>query len=140
MKIIAFISFTFLSFSLLAQSQADTYIKEAQTYLAAKDYKNAQLSLQDAINDINNLLAAQIAKSLPAEINGLKAADDGTVNTAAMGFMGGGMQIMKRYTHPSKPENEAEVQIISNSPLLGSMAMFLGNPAMMGQGYKSCRA
>ena len=35
----------FLSLQAMSQSQAETFIKEAQTYLAAKDYKNAQLSL-----------------------------------------------------------------------------------------------
>lgn len=128
-----------LSYNLYSQSQAETFVTEAQTFLAAKDYRNAILSLQDAINDLNNLVAAQIAESLPSEINGLRADDAGTVNTAAMGFLGGGMQIVKSYRNPSKPENEAEVQIISNSPLMTSMSMFLNNPAMMGQGAKSCR-
>lgn len=130
---------SFLSYNVFSQSQAETFITEAQTYLTAKDYRNAILSLQDAINDLNNLVAAQIAESLPTEINGLKADDAGSVNTAAMGFLGGGMQIMKSYHHPSKPENEAEVQIISNSPMMASMSMFLNNPGMMGQGAKSCR-
>src|SRR5688572_33267599 len=82
---------------LFGQSQAETFIKEAQAYLAQKDYKQAQLSLQDAINDINNMLAQQISESLPAEINGLKATGENNVNTAAMGIMGGGMQISKTY-------------------------------------------
>jgi len=128
-----------LSFNAFGQSQADAFIKEAQGYLAKKEYKQAQLSLQDAINDINNILAQQIATSLPAEINGLKAAGDGEINTAAMGMMGGGIQISKSYNHPSKKENEAEVQIMTNSPMMSAMNMYITNPAMMGQGYKSVR-
>ncbi len=130
---------SFVSFRLAAQSQAETYIKEAQTYLAQKDYKQAQLSLQDAINDINNLVAGQIAAAMPNEINGLKASDDGGVNTAGLGMMGGGFQISKNYQHPSKKENTAEVQILGNSPMVASINMFMGNPAMMGEGYKSVR-
>src|SRR6187399_2412136 len=103
-----------LSIKAIGQGQADTYIKEAQAYLAKKEYKQAQLSLQDAINDLNNILSQQIAESLPLEINGLKASGDSDVNPGAMGMMGGGMMISKRYVNPSKKENDADVQIISN--------------------------
>lgn len=128
-----------LSFNLMAQSQAETYIKEAQAYLAQKDYKQAQLSLQDAINDLNNILATQISESLPNEINGLKASGDNNVNTAGMGMLGGGMTILKSYRNESRKENEADVQIIANSPMLSMMNMYMNNPAMMGQGAKSVR-
>lgn len=122
-----------------SQSQADAFIQEAQGYLAQKEYKQALLSLQDAINDINNLVAVQIAESLPAEINGLKAEGQGEVNNAAMGMIGGGMQITKRYQNAAKKENEAEVMIMANSPMMATMNMYLGNPTMLGQGYKSVR-
>ena len=127
------------SFSVGAQSQAEAFIKEAQQFLAAKDYQQAQLSLQDAINDINTIIAVQIGDALPAEINGLKSDGDAEVNAGAMGMMGGGMSIVKNYSHPSKKENEAEVQILVNSPMLASINMFMSNPAMLGEGYKSVR-
>ena len=37
------------------QGQIETFMDEAKQYLAQEDYKQAQLSLQDAINEINNL-------------------------------------------------------------------------------------
>lgn len=137
-------NFLFLFASLIAlnvtgQSQAETFIREAQDYLAKKDYKQAQLSLQDAINDINRMLAADLAKSLPAEINGLKSDGDADINTAAMGMVGGGFSITKKYRNAANEQNEAEVQIMANSPLLASMNMYLSNPGMMGQEYKSVR-
>jgi hypothetical protein len=122
-----------------AQSQAETFIKEAQQYLAQKNYSQAQLSLQDAINDINVLIAGQIGEALPSEINGLKAAGEAEINTGAMGMIGGGMQVSKRYANPTKKENEAEILILANSPMLASINMFMSNPAMMGEGYKSAR-
>ena len=54
-------------------------------------------------------------------------------------MIGGGMQIIKRYHNESKPENEAEVQIIANSPMLTTLNMYLTNPTMLGPGYKSVR-
>src|SRR5215470_9031573 len=94
--------FTFLiSLNVMGQDQVLSYIKEAEDFIAKKDYKQAQLSLQDAVNNINILLAQDIAKSLPPEINGLKADGDGDVNTGAMGMVGGGFTISKRYQHPT---------------------------------------
>lgn len=124
---------------LSAQSNIDTYIKEAQGYLVQKDYKQAQLSLQDAINEINNLLATQVAESFPSEINGLKATEEAQSNAAGMAFMGGGFSISRNYRHPAKEENQAEIVMVGNSPMMASMSMILTNPAMMGPEYKSVR-
>ena len=136
--IICLIGITY-SFQVAAQSQADAYIKEAQQFLAENKYKEATLSLQDAINDINSLIAGQIGSSLPAEINGLKSEGEAEINSAGMGMLGGGMGITRRYAHPTKKENTAEVNILANSPMLASINMFMSNPAMMGEGYKSAR-
>ncbi len=131
-----------LSLRAMSQEQAATYIKEAQDYLTKKDYKQAQLSLQDAINDLNNVIGKQITESMPAEINGLKAEagdDNSSVNMGAMGVMGGGMAISKKYQHPTKKENTADISILANSPMMSMMNMYMSNPSMMGQGYKSVR-
>jgi len=138
-KFIFFLFAALIGLRVTGQSQAETFIKEAQDFLVKKEYKQAQLSLQDAINDINMMLAKQVAESLPAEINGLKAEGEGEVSGTGMGMIGGGMQIIKRYHNESKPENEAEVQIIANSPMLTTLNMYLTNPTMLGPGYKSVR-
>jgi len=138
-SLFVFVIVTFFGLQVSAQSQADVFIKEAQKFLTEKKYQEAILSLQDAINDINTLIATQIGAALPAEINGLKADGEATVNGNAMGMMGGGMQVSKNYTNPAKKENQAELQILANSPMLASINMFMSNPAMLGDGYKSVR-
>ncbi len=138
-RIVFLLTGCFISLTLFGQNQADTYIKEAQDLIAKKEYKQAQLSLQDAINELNNLIAAQIAESLPDEINGLKSEGEDNSGTGAMGMFGGGFQISKSYKNPTKEENDAEVQMIANSPLLSSMSMYLSNPSIMGPEYKSVR-
>lgn len=137
--IVLFFIATVLSLGVAAQNQVEVYIREAQGFLAQKDYKQAQLSLQDAINNLNVLMAADIANAMPAEINGLKSEGDAEVNAAGMGVMGGGFTIIKTYRNPTNRSNEAEVQILANSPMLATMNMYLGNPAMMGPDYKSVR-
>lgn len=138
-QIILFSFIALIGLKVSGQSQAETFIKEAQDYLVKKEYKQALLSLQDAINDINMLLAQQVAESLPAEINGLKAEGENEISGAGMGMIGGGMQIIKRYRNETKSGNDAEVQIIANSPLISTMNMYLTNPGMLGTGYKSVR-
>ena len=129
---------SFIAFQAIGQDQFPVFVKEAQDFYAQKKYKEAMLSLQDAINELNTLMSGDLAKSLPTEINGLKAVADGS-STSGMGMMGGGMTINQRYEHPGKKENTADVNIIANSPMIQAMAMYINNPAMMGQGYKSVR-
>ncbi len=136
--ILLFSVFCFVSAAAFAQNQAENFIKEAQGYLAEKNYQMAQLSLQDAIREINTMMGGQVGQALPDEINGL-VSDGEETNTAGMGAMGGGTQIMKTYRHPTKKENDAEVQILANSPMLTAMNMYLQNPSMMGSEYKSIR-
>lgn len=138
-SLFAFSVAVFMTIQISAQDQIAAFIQEAQDYLAQKDYKMAQLSLQDAINEINNLMAGQLAEALPDEINGLVSEGDETANTAGMGMWGGGAAINKRYQHPAKAENSVDLAIITNSPMLATLNMFIGNPAMMGQEYKSVR-
>jgi hypothetical protein len=138
-KIFMLLSVVIICLKVAGQNQSEAFIKEAQDFLAKKEYKQAQLSLQDAINEINMMLAKQVAESLPAEINGLKAEGEGEVGGGGMGMIGGGMQIIKRYRNEAKPKNDAEVQIMANSPLLTAMNMYLSNPSMAGVGYKSVR-
>ncbi|MBK9731577.1 MAG: hypothetical protein IPO83_09845 [Chitinophagaceae bacterium] len=140
MKANALFLFAFLlSVNVFGQSQAETFIKEAQDFLTKKEYKQAQLSLQDAINDLNMLIAKDIAKSLPEEINGLKKDGEAEINTGAMGMIGGGLTINQKYKNPANKDNDAEIQMLANSPLLTSMNMYLSNPSMMGPDYKSVR-
>lgn len=138
-KIFVMLFATLICLRVAGQGQAEAYIKEAQDFLAKKEYKQALLSLQDAINEINLKFAQEVAASLPAEINGLKAEGDAEVNTAGMSMMGGGMQITKRYRNESTEGHDAEVQIIANSPMLSALSMYIANPGMMGSEYKSVR-
>jgi len=139
-KLLLICLFLFKGFTGISQDQVEALIKEAQGFLAQKNYKQAQMSLQDAVNELNTILAKQLADALPKEIAGLKSVDgEESVNAGAMGMMGGGMQITKTYRNETKKQNEAEIMIVANAPMLSSLNMFLNNPAMLGQGQKSVR-
>ena len=117
--------------SLFAQGQAETYINEALGHVRAKEYKAAQLSLQDAINEINSFIAQEVLNQLPMEIDGLKAeATNDQSSGAVMAFIGGGTTISRKY-EGADSKNSAEVQIVANSPLVGTMSALFGNPMLM---------
>jgi len=122
------------------QGQAETYINEALNYVKAKNYKQAQMSLQDAINELNNFTAKEVLNVLPLEVNGLKAdQSEDAFNSAAMGMIGGGTTISRKYKG-EKSYNTAEVSIITNSPMIASLSMFINNPALAnGNNQKSIR-
>jgi hypothetical protein len=115
--------------NLFAQSQAETYINEALGYVKTKNYKQAQLSLQDAMNDLSALVGKEALATLPVEINGLKAnPNNDNTNSAGMGMMGGGMTLSRKYEGNN---SSAQVDIISNSPLISMVSGMLSNPYMM---------
>lgn len=129
-----------MSITLFGQGQAETYINEALNHVKAKDYKAAQLSLQDAINEINSYIAQEVLTQLPMEINGYKAqTDDDQSNSAGMAFMGGGTTITRTYSGATNKDN-VEINIMANSPLVSSMTALMGNPMMMnGANQKTIR-
>ncbi|MBK8956701.1 MAG: hypothetical protein IPM34_14265 [Saprospiraceae bacterium] len=119
-----------------AQDPFPTFVAEAQEYYKQKNYKQAQMSLQDAMNELNRLMGEQLGNLLPDEINGLKAVQAAFNNA---GFAGGGLALTREYKNPSKPENDADIQIMANSPLMAAMQQYMNNPAILGPGAKSIR-
>lgn len=129
--------FSLVCYKVYSQDPVQNFLKEASDFYGQKNYKQAQMSLQDAINELNKLMSEQVGNLLPTEINGLKEVAGGSSNTA-LGAMGGN-QISKQYKNPALEENEAEIQILTNSPMMSAMNMYLSNPALMGEGAKSVR-
>jgi len=66
--ILALISY----FTVSAQEDAKTYLKEAQYYVKNKNWNEARIFIQQAIIEINSIIGEGILKALPTEIDGLK--------------------------------------------------------------------
>lgn len=123
-------------FKMTAQDAFPNFIAEAQEFYKQKNYKQAQLSLQDAMNELNRLMSNDMATLLPDEINGLRAIEAAFNNS---GIMGGGLSLTREYKNLQKPENDADIQIMANSPLLNATSMYMNNPSLMGPGAKTIR-
>ncbi len=136
MKIKSTITGLLLAFiiSFSASAQEMTVQDEANSALAAKNYKEAVNALNGAVNEVNKLLIKEIRKSLPSAIDEYKAevSDDESAGTAAMGFLGGGLTVERSYfKSPDDWDNYIKVSVVGNSPMLASVNMMLSNSMYM---------
>ncbi len=111
-------------------------IEQAMAMYRAGDYAGAASELEFAAAQIRQLRAGEISGALPAPLAGWTAQD---AETAAMGsgFLGGGTSASRVY---EQGEARVEVQILTDSPMLQSMAMLINNPMLLsGSGQKLVR-
>jgi hypothetical protein len=111
-------------------------INQAIELYQAGDFAGAAGELEFAAAQIRQLRAGEIAAALPEPLPGWTAED---AETAAMGaaMFGGGTSASRHYT---KDVSSIDVNIVSDSPMIQSLAMLLNNPMMMsGSGQKLIR-
>lgn len=111
-------------------------INQAIDLYKAGDFAGAAGELEFAAAQIRQLRAGEIAAALPEPLPGWTAED---AETAAMGaaMFGGGTTASRNYT---KDDSSIDVNIVSDSPMIQSLAMMLNNPMMMsGSGQKLIR-
>jgi len=111
-----------------ADEISDT-IERAKTLYQEGKYSEASSELQFVVGQIQNLQAEQLKKLLPDPLAGWTA-EEATASTAPMGFFGGGVSASKTYNKEDTGES-IEIQIITQSPLLQTVMMWLTNPMML---------
>ncbi len=114
-----------------AQNQEDPkdpvykHMKDAKDYYKQKKYKEAAATLQEAINNINDMIGKIILSSMPNEINGMTF-DAGNDQTTSLGtLMGAGMTVARIY---QGDPGMLTVTIMPNSPQVEAVNTFLNNP------------
>jgi len=113
--------------TVLADEISDTIERAQELYREGK-YSEASSELQWAVNLIQNLQAEQLKELMPDPLTGWEA-EEATASIGAMGFFGGGLSVSRTYRKEDTRES-IEIQILTESPLLQSMMMFLTNPMM----------
>ena len=111
---------------LKADEVADT-ISEAQTKYKAGELGGAGVSLQYALNLLNEKRAEKLKTLLPKSA-GEWTGDEG--KSESMGMLGGGFTVSRNFT---KGDNEASVSLIMDSPLIQQMIGVITNPIFAGQ-------
>jgi|GEM_PF-6847513 len=127
----ALMLFALTSFAQENQNQEDPkdpvykHMKDAKEYYKQKKYKDAAATLQEAINNINDIIGKLILTGMPDDINGMKA-DPGNDQTTSLGtLMGAGMTVARIY---QGEQGTLTVTIMPNSPQVEAVNTFLNNP------------
>jgi len=141
---ILFFAFIFFTTIVFAQTDFKGEVATAKTAYSSGKLEDAHFALQQALGDLDIIIGKEVLKLLPTQLDALNANTNSDNVTANVGFIGA--TIHRDY---GTPEKKAEIEIISNSPLLGTLNAFLNTPLIGGmmrdennkmvkvQGYKA---
>jgi hypothetical protein len=127
-----------------AQTDFKSYVASAKSAYSGGQLEDAHFSLQQALGELDIIIGKEVLKILPTQLESLNSNSKSDNVTATAGFIGA--TIHRDYGDTTK---KAEIEIISNSPLLGTLNAFLNMPLIGGmmhdentkilkvQGYKS---
>ena len=126
-RILAAVTLTLLIVAPAAADEIIEQIQQAIELYQAGDFAGAAGELEFAAAQIRQLRAGELSGALPEPLAGWTAAD---AQTAAMGaaMFGGGTSASRSY---SQDNASIEVQILTDSPMLQSLAMMLNNPMIL---------
>jgi len=139
-----FFAFIFFRTIVFAQTDFKGEVATAKTSYTSGKLEDAHFALQQALGDLDIIIGKEVLKLLPTQLDSLNANTNSDNVTANVGFIGA--TIHRDY---GSPEKKAEIEIISNSPLLGTLNAFLNTPLIGGmmrdennktvkvQGYKA---
>lgn len=102
-------------------------LDEAAISYKSEDLQDARFSLQEALNEINQVVGAEILEALPSEMNGMSKVDDeDNVTGANMGVAG--LYVHRSYKGDSR---DASIEILSDSPMMAGINTILTMPGFM---------
>ncbi len=126
MKKLTIILFTIFFAAISKAQDFKANITTARTAYATNKLEDAHFALQQALAEIDMIIGKEVLKLLPAKM------DVATVNTSDdhvtsnVGFVGA--TVHRSYGTPGK----AEIEIISNSPMVASLNLILNTPMLGG--------
>lgn len=103
-----------------------TDITTAKTAYASGKLEDAHFALQQAMQEIDMIIGKEVLAALPAKMDALAANTKDDNVTSNVGFMGS--TIHRSYGQ----NNEADLSIIGNSPLISTLNTFLNTPLLGG--------
>lgn len=122
----------------------DKQLASARTAYSSGDLEDSHFSLQQALQELDMIIGKEVLKLLPENLDVLKVNSKDDNVTSNIGFVGA--TIHRSY---GDAEKKADLQIISNSPLIASLNTILNLPLLGGmmrdensktikvQGYKA---
>lgn len=145
MKKILIAIFLFAAFAAPAQQDFPNYISTARTSYTSGKLEDAHFALQQALAELDIIIGKEVLKLLPAKMDtaSVNMKDDHVTSNA--GFIGSTIH----RSYGAGLQTKADLEIINNSPLIGTISMFLNTPMLGGmmrdentkvvkvQGYKA---
>lgn len=115
-----------LGCALYAQDVNDK-LNEAQRAYQAGNFEEARFALQEALQGVNQAIGRDILEILPDNLQGMTAVEGSdNVTSANVGFAG--LFVSRRYEGDN---TSANIEIMSDSPLVAVVNTFLSLPAIM---------
>jgi hypothetical protein len=138
--------FTTIFFAAVVSAQTDfkSQVANARTAYAGGKLEDAHFSLQQALGELDIIIGKEVLKILPTQLDALNVNTSSDHVTANVGYIGA--TIHRDYGATDK---KAEIEIISNSPMIASLNAILNAPLIGGlmrdennktvkvQGYKA---
>lgn len=116
----------FLGFGLNAQ-EVPKLLDEARSEYGSGNLENARFALQQALNGINQSIGEDMLALMPATLSGMEKLDEqDNVTGVNTGFAG--LFVSRYYQGEGR---DASVEIVSDSPLLGSINILLSMPVFL---------
>jgi len=104
-------------------------INEALKAYEAGDYSGAMSSLNFATAQLQQKQSSSLMQVFPEPLPGWQA-EESSGNFAPAAFMGGGVSASRHYFSDASGKS-VNIEIVTDSPLLQSVMMFMNNPMMM---------
>lgn len=126
--VIAFFLFIIASTAAMAQDFKTDVATAKSAYTAGK-LEDAHFALQQMLQELDITIGKEVIKLLPATFNKLNVNEKDDNVTGNIGFIGS--TIHRSYGSDS---TKASIEIVSNSPLIGTLNAFLNTPFLAGMG------
>ncbi len=126
--LLVIIAFFALPLMALHAQDMDAKLKTAKSEYKSGNYENARFELQQALREINQAVGRDILELLPNELAGMTKIEAQDNVTGIENNMFGGLFVNRYYQAENR---NASVEIVGDSPMIGSLNVLLNMPNFM---------
>ncbi len=113
---------------ILQAQDVQARLDEASSSYESGNLENARFALQEALNELNQVIGKEILDLLPTEMNGMaKVEESDNVTGSGAGFAG--LYVNRSYALDTTASSS--IEIVSDSPMLASINAMMTMPAFM---------
>lgn len=112
---------------ILQAQDVQARLDEASSSYESGNLENARFALQEALNELNQVIGKEILDLLPAEMNGMAKVEESDNVTGSAGFAG--LYVNRSYALDTTASSS--IEIVSDSPMLASINAMMTMPAFM---------